>query len=278
MKKRTKSRRFLSILALELCIVAAALLLGLLARRQTLIKLGLTAEKPDFSTESITITYVYKGTFPEDGSLGENWSCGAQLTDPAAIEALCKQLSHTLWDQTSADSAKAPYWRLELDDAVVTLCRPSQRGWPSGYRMIYEHGGEKTVWGLQEGRMQALSDAIANLVTAPDAQMLQQVHIKRVSDGAEFDLTGAQLDAARELMQNVLQHTRCKKTELGTQSTHEVTFTLSDGSVLRLLYYPGGAMRANWSKKDVRGPMGFFLLEEQYDAFPALFESLEDAP
>lgn len=275
MKKRIKLKRFWFILALEFCVVALAFGLGLLARYQTRVKLDLTANKPEFSAQSVTISYVFKGTFEEDANLASNWSCGAQLTDPAVITELCKQLNRTIWEQTTADRAVVPYWRIEMDDAVVTLCRPKPRQ-ENDYYLVYERGGEKTVWEMYDNRMQALSDTLDALTQSPEAELLQAVHIKRFSDGAEFDLHNDRLDAAQTVLQNVLQHTRCVKTELGKTSTFEVTFTLSDGTLLTLLYYPGGSIRGNWSKADLRGPMGFFHLDREHDPFPALFSLLDN--
>ena len=275
MKKRTKTRRFWFILAFELCIMALAFFLALFGLYQAQVKTGLTAKKPELAAQSVTISYVFKGTYEEDANLASNWSCGAQLTDPAVVADLCAQLNRTIYLQTTPDRAVVPYWRLKMDDAVVTLCRPKPRQ-GFDYFLIYERGGEKTVWEMHNGRMQTLSDTLDALTQSPEAEMLQQVHIRRFSDGAEYDLAADRLDDARTLLQNLLEHTRCAKTVLGHTSLLEATFTLSDGSALTLLYYPDGSIKANWSKDDFRGPMCFFRLDEQYDTFAELFELPDD--
>lgn len=278
---------------LILMMAAAVLVLALLLSVPGMVRRAKNrAEKPDLSAETVTITYVYKGTPEVDSSLAEQWDGPAVITDEKEIADLCKLLEGAIFDKEDTDRRLAPFWKLQFDEAEVTLCRSGnvrRKGGPvyDGVSLIYEAAGEKTVWSLSNARKQAVSDAIDALTRAPDAQMLQSVHVRRISDGAEFDLTGEQLDVAREVLEAVLHKTKRANPEVvysQFKSTHEVIFTLSGGSVLTALYSPPVRqyypcyLSAHWSTESTGGPTAYYSLTESDNTFPALFESLEEVP
>ena len=297
MKKRTKLQNTWLIAAVAICILALAVGGTMLAHHSLRQRRGYTAKKPDFSAQSVSITYAYKnGSYDSDyieGScVGDHWSCGATITDQKTIKNLGKLLKRSLWEQTGNDRKVQPYWRLQMDDAVVTLCRPLAN-WTNGYRweydfcLVYERGGEKTVWELHDDRVQPLSDAIDALVKAPAAEQLIAVQVKRLSDKAEGNLTAGQLEEAKALFDAVLHQTKQGHNDqlslAYAHATHEVTFVLADGSSLSISYAPPITEKAEncrlvtqWGRNGTYGSRGFFRLNKEYDAFSSLFALLEE--
>lgn len=278
---------------LILMMAVAVLFLALILSAPGMVRRAKTrAEKPDLSAETVTIAYIYKGTPALESSLAEQWDGPAVITDEKEIADLCKLLEGAIFDKEDTDRGLAPFWKLQFDEAEVTLCRA--RGWRQPgdlyhgrVSLIYEAAGEKTVWSLKTTQLQEVSDAIDALTRAPDAQMLQSVHVRRISDGAEFDLTGEQLDVAREVLEAVLHKTKRANPEVvysQFKSTHEVIFTLSGGSVLTMLYSPPAGqyypcyLSAHWSTESTGGPTAYYSLTESDNTFPALFEGLEEVP
>ena len=93
-------KRLLILLSAVLTVALVALALslpGMIRRAKN------REEMPVFSAETVTISYVFKGTPEKESSLAEQWDCSAVITDEKTIANLGKLLTDAILDREDSD-------------------------------------------------------------------------------------------------------------------------------------------------------------------------------
>lgn len=285
-----RRRKFTLLFTAVLVLLIAAISIGSLLSVRGRIKEEQQIARPIFDPEkieSLTAVYVYEPPLgvAESGSTPlENWPY-VRITDKATIEHLCTLLVAAVGEPQRKDKGGATYWELVLNDTDRILLKSS-----TVYNCCTMVCGA-THWDMPLQETQALSDALASLITPASADDIVSVTHSTLSKrriGKTTELQGEALELARQLADRFF--TEAEQTEgyqldsLATIATHKLRFTFSDGSAFVLRYVPF-PVNHNRILLDWHVNSGFlamrtdcYTLAGENDPFAELFALLEDTP